>query len=73
MGTIQAPGKNKAVFKKLDHNLQLLVLTQIFLQFHVLRTLLFCMGIISANDHLPGECLNWNAAILKTQYHVKVF
>jgi len=31
MGTIEAPGKSKAVFRKLVRNLQLLMLTQIFL------------------------------------------
>lgn len=72
MGTMEAPGKSKAIFRMLEHNLQLLMLTQIFVWFHVLRTLLLCMGIISASDRLPGECLNWNAAILKTQYHETV-
>lgn len=31
MGSTQVPGKGKAIFRKLDHNLQLLMLTQIFL------------------------------------------
>lgn len=31
MGTIKKPGKSKAIFGKLEHNLQLLMLTQIFL------------------------------------------
>lgn len=33
---------------------------------------MFCMGIISASDRLPRECLNWIAAMLKTQYYEKV-
>lgn len=31
VGSTQVPGKGKAIFGKLDHNLQLLMLTQIFL------------------------------------------
>lgn len=31
MGTMQVPGKSKAVFRKLERNWQVLMLTQIFL------------------------------------------
>lgn len=72
MGSTQVPGKGKAIFRKLDHNLQLLMLTQIFLWFHVSSTLLFCRGIISASGCLSREGLNWNSTMLTILYQEKV-